>query len=615
MRRIMTLAGACLIAAHVHADEGQMVSALMKEDRIIVGVNGVLFTEYLFGTDHKYPFFYPVNGPASERSVTAWDQEPFPHQSSLYVSLDHVRSENVDRGNYWQPRHNLATGQVFSRNARILEADGRRVVLADQTDWVVPATDSHQLRDTRRVTIWAPSSEVRIMDFEIELEAMKDIEIGQTGHSFLSARMRPEIAVGSQDGSTMGPEEVLARGTGTIVDSAGNRNETGIRGKVQDWAAYYGENNGAVEGLAIIQHSGNPFYPSEWFIRDYGFMSPTPFAFGGDRELQKGETLDFRYRVVVFTGDHESADIAGWREDFEATTNASSKNAGVSFDHNEQEGRVEVMIRGEHFTTYHYGKEARTPFFWPVLAEGGVGVTRNYPMGEDDPASSDHPHHRSLWLTYGAVNGYDFWHNERIETVKVETGGGGDHGWIRAHNEWTTPDGDVLLKEIQEVWFHDDSARGRLMEFISTLKAVDGDVIFGDSKEGLLAVRIRPEIEGNKAGSLLNVRGERGEGAVYGAPAEWMAYSGPVGEYGYRGVAIFDHPENFRAGYWHVRDYGLAAINPFAPNQVGGLARDGGYTLPKGDSLTLRYGVYVHSGDAEEADLAGQYKRFTQSME
>ncbi len=318
MRTIPFLAVTLFFVAPLFGTESQTVGAKMEEDRIVVQVSDELFTTYLFGREHKYPFFYPVTGPASGKSETAWDQEPYPHHSSLYVSLDHVRSENVNRGNYWQPRHELATGQVFSRKARILEADGRRVVLADEADWIVPATDSHQLRDTRTVTIWAPSAEVRIMDFEIELEAMKDIEIGQTGHSFFSARMRPEIAVGNQDGSTQGPGEVLDMGTGTIVDSDGNRNETGIREKNSDWAAYYGDNNGAVEGLAIIQHSGNPFYPAKWFIRDYGFMSPTPFAFDGTRELKQGEILTFRYRVVVFEGYPETADIAGWREDFEA---------------------------------------------------------------------------------------------------------------------------------------------------------------------------------------------------------------------------------------------------------------------------------------------------------
>ncbi len=297
------------------AERAQTMRAYMEEDRIVVEANGEEFTSYLFGQEHKYPFFYPVNGPVSGRSVTGWDVEPFPHHSSLYISLDWVRSENVERGNYWQPRHELETGQVFSRNPQILETNGEVVVLQDQADWIVPETGSHQLRDTRTVTISAPSDKIRIMDFEFDFEVLKDISIRRTGHSFFSARMRRELAVGDPNRA----EDWLDIATGTMVDALGNRDEEGTREQHADWCAYYGNNNGVTEGLAIIQHSGNPYYPAPWFTRDYGFMSPTEFAFGDDMNFQEGDRLSYRYRVVVFTGDHEESDIAGWHEDFEQT--------------------------------------------------------------------------------------------------------------------------------------------------------------------------------------------------------------------------------------------------------------------------------------------------------
>ncbi|MDD2599917.1 MAG: PmoA family protein [Kiritimatiellae bacterium] len=34
--------------------------------------------------------------------------------------------------------------------------------------------------------------------------------------------------------------------------------------------------SGAFKGLAILQHPENPWYPSPWFTRDYGLLSPTP---------------------------------------------------------------------------------------------------------------------------------------------------------------------------------------------------------------------------------------------------------------------------------------------------------------------------------------------------
>ena len=307
--------GFALASVTAAGQEAQSVGASMEEDRIVVTVDGEEFTAYKFGEEHKYPFFYPVNGPATGESVTAWDQEPYPHHSSLYISLDWVRSESVERGNYWQPRHELGTGQVFSRNPEIVEDTGEVVVLRDECDWIVPDEDAHQLRDTRTVTISAPSPDVRILDFEFEFEVLKDLEVGPTGHSFFSARMRPELSVGDAGHSS---EEQAALGTGTIVDSEGNQNEEETRGHSgAAWNAYYGEHHGETEGVAIIQHSGNPNYPAPWFNRDYGFMSPTEFDFGDPVPMAEGDVYTWRFRTVVFTGDDEEADIAGWREDFE----------------------------------------------------------------------------------------------------------------------------------------------------------------------------------------------------------------------------------------------------------------------------------------------------------
>ena len=75
---------------------------------------------------------------------------------------------------------------------------------------------------------------------------------------------------------------------------------------------------------------------------------------------------------------------------------------------------------------------------------------------------------------------------------------------------------------------------------------------------------------------------------------------------------MFDHPDNPLAGYWHVRNYGLAALNPFGRKSVGG-GEDGGHALAEGETLTLKYRVYVHSGDVDEADVAGQYARYIAS--
>ena len=299
---------------------------------------------------------------------------------------------------------------------------------------------------------------------------------------------------------------------------------------------------------------------------------------------------------------------------FLATLFASGDEVRVELNHDDSAGTVAVNVRGEHFTTLHYGDEARTPFLWPVKAEGGVGVTRNYPMGPDEPASEDHPHHRSLFLTFGDVNGYDHWHHQTIATREVTTGHENDYAWIRLRNEWLDGDGEPLLSETQELRFHDRPAASRILDVISTLRADFGDVVFGDDKEGLIAFRIRPEIQGNRAGVLTNAAGERRERNVYGKPSPWMDYSGAIEGYGVRGIALFDHPDNFRhPTFWHVRDYGLAAANPFGAGSVGGEDRDGSHRLENGDSMTFVYRILVHSGDVDEARVGRQYQRFAET--
>ena len=61
--------------------------------------------------------------------------------------------------------------------------------------------------------------------------------------------------------------------------------------------------------------------PVQWFTRDYGFFSPTPFNWLDDAGLRlaKGETLELEYMVVVHAGDAAEAVIAAlfasWAEE------------------------------------------------------------------------------------------------------------------------------------------------------------------------------------------------------------------------------------------------------------------------------------------------------------
>jgi hypothetical protein len=305
---------------------------------------------------------------------------------------------------------------------------------------------------------------------------------------------------------------------------------------------------------------------------------------------------------------------ASSREDTTASIRPASDASGVQIIRDFEAGRAEVWVRGEHFTTYNFRGEDRIPNLWPVHAEGGVTITRNFPMGKDEPEGrNDHRHHQSIWVAFGSVNGNDFWHHERIVTESVDVINGESYGLIKAENVWIDNQDEPVVDEIRVHRFHDSPASARIFDLSVTFRATYGDVTFGDDKEGMIAFRIRPEIQGNLSGVLTNANGDQTQRNVYGTPVPWMDYSGPIEGYGQRGIALFSHPSNFRLPAWHVRDYGLAGSNFFAMKNVAKFEEEGTYVLSKGEEITFHVRFLIHSGNVEEAEVAQHYAEYAMS--
>ncbi len=265
------------------------IGAVKVGSKINVTIDKSYFTSYIFSGDEKYPFFFPVNGPSGS-SVTSMRNGTYPHHSSLFFGCDMVNG-----GNYWQ--EDLDRGRIISVNAEILKQGGDTVIISDECIWSRPGAQS-PIKDTRKITITTPSATVRQIDFDITMEILMDVQINKTNHSLFSARMAADLSVNNG---------------GTMVNSEGNKSEKGTFGIGASWIDFNGKRGKQVEGLAILQHPTNPWYPSPWFTRDYGFISPTPMYWpqnGKNTLLKKGDRLILRYRVLIHSGDEKEARIA-----------------------------------------------------------------------------------------------------------------------------------------------------------------------------------------------------------------------------------------------------------------------------------------------------------------
>ena len=96
---------------------------------------------------------------------------------------------------------------------------------------------------------------------------------------------------------------------------------------------------------------------------------------------------------------------------------------------------------------------------------------------------------------------------------------------------------------------------------------------------------------------------------TWGQRASWVDYSGELnGEK--VGVVLFEHPSSFHhPSRWHVRDYGLLAINPFGSNSFDKNAPVSKFVLAGGKSLRLRYRIMIHPA-MNAAEIEKMYKEF-----
>jgi len=256
---------------------------------------------------------------------------------------------------------------------------------------------------------------------------------------------------------------------------------------------------------------------------------------------------------------------------------------------------------------YHFSPTLRRPFLYPVIGPSGRTLTR---MGHPgDPYG--HSHHNSVWIAHNNVNGIDFFSDQnrrnsgRIvwdHTESLEDGE--DRASAVTVANWTARDGRVLLRDTRRVLVT-ALPRGEWMLVIDlALEAGNEDVTFGGGDAfGLFAVRVAKQLAAYFGGGRIrNSEGAEGEPAIFRKPARWVDYSGMAAAGVPEGLTLLDHPMNpNHPSRFHVREDGwMSAL----------LAKDDPIVVPRGKTLHLRYGVYVHSGVPPLRQLDARFAEF-----
>jgi methane monooxygenase PmoA-like len=230
----------------------------------------------------KFPYFYPLAGPATGVSLVAESALPYPHHRGIWLGC-----QPLNEGDYWGDTP-LDKGHIRTTALQLGKAGPQSAVFTNACEWVRPDAPS-PLEDKRAFTIQYVDPKLWWLDADITVTARQDVTIKQAKHSFFALRVISQLS------PLYG---------GVLSNSEGGTGAEGTYGKPARWCGYHGKTYAdVVEGLAVMDHPENPWAPCPWFTRDYGHFSPSPFAFLKQPwTLPKGKSIRMRYRVVLHAG-------------------------------------------------------------------------------------------------------------------------------------------------------------------------------------------------------------------------------------------------------------------------------------------------------------------------
>ncbi len=256
----------------------------LPDQQVSLQVEGRECLRWHFGDNYPRPFFYPLVGPASGRSLTRMGHPGDPgHDHHRSIWFGHAR---VNGSNFWTD----ATTARIRQKQWLAYADGDdAAVLAVRLGW----SDGQPPRELLEQELIAavlplPHGEV-LVELQSTFRAVAGpVELGQTNFGFLAVRMAKALSA--------------FFGTGTLTNSAGAKGEAAVFGKPAEWMDYSGvQEGGHAEGITYFDHPSNPGHPTVWHVRDDGWMGAS-FSFRGGRRLTPEEPLTLRYLLHAHRG-------------------------------------------------------------------------------------------------------------------------------------------------------------------------------------------------------------------------------------------------------------------------------------------------------------------------
>jgi len=294
-----------------------------KNTQVHISINGKPFTHFFFPDTIAKPVLYPIhapNGTVITRGfpVTPIPGEPtdHPHHLGLWFNFGDVNGLDFWNNSYAIPADKKSAYGTVRFNKLNEVKSGENGFLSYAASWV-----DHQgleLLEEQTGYTFSEQQGVWVIDRVTTLTAKKEVIFKDNKEGMLGLRMAHELQIPTFETKKFtdanGIETVIKAINDTIAN--GNYiNSNGLKGddvwgKKAVWCMMHAKMKQDSISVLILDHPKNEGYPTYWHARGYGLFAANPMGsnvFGKQnpvfqKTLQKGESVTFRFRVVVAAG-------------------------------------------------------------------------------------------------------------------------------------------------------------------------------------------------------------------------------------------------------------------------------------------------------------------------
>jgi hypothetical protein len=318
------VSGAGIIAQKSAGDRIRVVSDPAQR-RVDITIDGKPFTSYIYPEDMPKPALYPIRAASGTVVTRGFPLDPrpgervdHPHHVGLWFNYSNVNGLDFWNNSYAiKPENKSKMGTIYHRSIVSANSGANEGDLEIKADWDNSDKKVLLQQDTRFT--FRGGADFRSIDLSTTLTAAGDkVVFHDDKDGLLGMRVRRELEQPSDtpaqftDASghaTAVPKMDNTGVNGVYLTSEGKKGDAawGTRGR---WCMLSGEVGEEPISIVMLDHPGNPGFPTYWHARGYGLFAANPLGRKGfeptaeemNFTLAPGASATFRYRVLILSG-------------------------------------------------------------------------------------------------------------------------------------------------------------------------------------------------------------------------------------------------------------------------------------------------------------------------